>query len=80
MEVDSLTKEQRIDHMRRGLCFECHLPGHTANAHKKKKNYQFKQNAKVFNKDAYGKIRMILADLDKEDKEEILKMMEEQGF
>jgi hypothetical protein len=41
MEVDGLTKEQKINHMRRGLCFECHLPGHTTNAHKKK-NYQFK--------------------------------------
>ena len=77
MDVDGLNKEQRLDHMKRGLCLRCHLPGHTAKVHKKTRNYKFK---KPNGKGAYDKIRAVITELDNEDKEEALKLMEEQGF
>ena len=74
MDVDGLNKEQILDHMKRSLCFGCHLPGHNAKAHKKTGNYQFK---KPNGKDVYDKIRALITKL---NDEEALKLMEEQGF
>ena len=86
MDVDGLTREQRKDHFKRGLCFECHLPGHTVESHKKTGTFKtnafqhYKKPYKPSGKSAYSKIRATLANLDDEGKEEALKMIEEQGF
>ena len=77
MNVDGSTREQRLNHRKRGLCFECHLPGHNAEVHKKTRNYKFK---KPNGKGTYDKIRALITELNDEDKEEALKLMEEQGF
>ncbi|KAG5633947.1 hypothetical protein DXG03_006463 [Asterophora parasitica] len=34
MDIDCLTQEERNDHMKKGLCFNCHQPGHRAVNHK----------------------------------------------
>ena len=71
--------------MKKGLCFKCHLPGHTAESHKTGmfKTEGFKHYEKPYKssrKSAYSKIRAVITNLDDEGKEEALKMMEEQGF
>jgi len=33
MDVDRLSIQEQADHMKKGLCFVCHLPGHRANNH-----------------------------------------------
>jgi len=33
MDVDRLSVQEQADHMKKGLCFVCHLPGHRANNH-----------------------------------------------
>ena len=86
MDVDGLTREQKKDHFKRGLCFECHLPGHTAESHKKTGMFKteafkhYKKPYKSSGKGAYNKIRATITDLDDDGKEEALKMMEEQCF
>ena len=77
MDVDGLTRQQRFIHRKKGLCFECHLPGHNADVHKKTQDNNFK---KPNGKGTYDKIRALITELDDEDKEEALKLMEEQGF
>ena len=52
-------------------------PGHTAEAHRKTQDNNYK---KPNGKGTYDKIRALITELDDEDKEEALKLMEEQGF
>jgi len=33
MDVDRLSVQEQADHMKKGLCFVCHLPGHRASDH-----------------------------------------------
>jgi len=33
MDVDRLSIQEQADHMKKGLCFVCYLPGHRANDH-----------------------------------------------
>ena len=77
MDVDGLTRQQRYIYRKKGLCFECHLPGHTAKVHRKKPDNNYK---KPTGKGTYNKIRALITKLDDEDKEEALRLMEEQGF
>ena len=76
MNVDGLNKEQRLDYIKKGPCFKCHLPGHIVNAHKKTRNYKFK---KPNRKGTYDKIRAVITKLNNKNKE-ALKLMEEQDF
>jgi len=34
MNVDRLSIQEQADHIKKGLCFVCHLPGHRANDHR----------------------------------------------
>jgi len=34
MDVNRLSIQEQADHMKKGLCFVCHLPGHRANDHR----------------------------------------------
>jgi len=34
MDVDRLSIQEQADHMKKDLCFVCHLPGHRANDHR----------------------------------------------
>jgi len=33
MDMDRLSIQEQADHMKKGLCFVCHLPGHRASDH-----------------------------------------------
>jgi len=33
MDMDRLSVQEQVDHMKKGLCFICHLPGHRASDH-----------------------------------------------
>jgi len=33
MDMDRLSVQEQADHMKKGLCFVCHSPGHRANDH-----------------------------------------------
>ena len=92
MEVDRLTTSQRFEHMKKGLCFECHKPGHRTSDHKaggaststpptpERNQYGRFLARKPTGKDTYGKIRALMAELDAEEKEATLTLMEESGF
>lgn len=82
MDIDCLTTDQRTNHMKKGLCFECHQYGHRAADHRNGTNINTPTPARVpmKGKDAYQKIRALIADLDEEEKEVAIKNMEEEGF
>ena len=87
MDVDRLTTQQKEDHYKRGLCFECHLPGHRASDHKKKntssfpsKSFPSKPRSFTPKRSGYAQIRTIMNSLPEEEKEETLSKMEEEGF
>lgn len=81
-----LTQEERNEHMKKGLCFKCHQSGHRASDHDAgptNKTYQKPntfQPRKPSGSDTYAKIRAMMADLEGDDKEDVLKKMEEEGF
>lgn len=84
MDVDSITINrlsisERDEHMKKGLCFECHKPGHRASDHKAG-TPSTPQKTPLKGKDAYARIRTILTELDEDEKEVALKNMEEEGF
>ena len=78
--------------MKKGLCFECHKPGHCASDHKaggtststpptpERNQYGRFLARKPTGKDTYGKIHALMAELDAEEKEATLTLMEESGF
>ncbi|KAF8239299.1 hypothetical protein L208DRAFT_1237931, partial [Tricholoma matsutake] len=82
-----LTNQERMEHLRKGLCFICHQPGHRSSNHSDGKNptqmgsapppYQNHFTQKKTGVDTYQKIRTMLDKLDKEEKERALNLMEE---
>ena len=98
MDIDRLSTEDRDEHMKKGLCFECHQFGHRARECKGKapanpSNRTWKIRATKTEstpkieevkpdtgRKAYAKIRAMLADLDDDEKEVVLKSMEDEGF
>ena len=88
LDINRLTSQERADHMKKGLCFVCHQPGHRSSDHKdgnpsypantNGNRYHFPQ--KKTGADTYGKIHALMAELDDEEKGKALNMMEESGF
>ncbi|KAF8227393.1 hypothetical protein L208DRAFT_1296858, partial [Tricholoma matsutake] len=35
LKINQLSNQERVNHMKKGLCFVCHQPGHRATKHKK---------------------------------------------
>jgi hypothetical protein len=79
MDKDCLSIQERDDHMKKGLCFECHKPGHCASDHRAGTS-NTTQKPPMKGKDAYQKIHALLTELDEDKKEAALKEMEEEGF
>ena len=83
MDVDRLTIDERTDHMKKGLCFICHEPGHTAKDCPRKKprfpTNKF-QNLKKTGTNTYAMIRSLYNELNDEDKKICMDKMEEEGF
>lgn len=86
INLDRLSVQDREEHMKKGLCFECHKSGHRASDHRAGgSNDRTNINSTwrktpMKGKETYQKIRGMLAELDDEEKEIALKNMEEEGF
>ncbi|GLB45796.1 putative reverse transcriptase-rnase h-integrase [Lyophyllum shimeji] len=87
MDVDRLSLEEREEHFKKGLCFECHKPGHRAADHKKgtvpeQKKYDFTSRKKAprTGKETHLCIKAMIEALDEKEKEECMKKLEDEGF
>jgi hypothetical protein len=81
MDIDTikrLSPEERLDHIKKGLCFICHKPGHLSSIHKKGGSSTTPRNFQQ--RTAYQKICAITDELDEEEKDEITAQMEKEGF
>jgi hypothetical protein len=81
MDIDTikcLSPEEQIKHIKKGLCFICHKPGHLSSTHKKGEPLTTPQTFQ--RRTAYQKICAITDKLDEEEKDEIATQMEKEGF
>jgi len=84
--VDRMSISERNNHMKRGLCFRCHQPGHMAKDHQKQGGQMppakrtFIRKKPETGKDAWTRIRGILTDLEVEARDEALNLLEREGF
>jgi len=81
-----------MEHMKKGLCFICHKPGHRSSDHKGGRtppssppysppsNSNFRFTLKKTGAGAFTTIKADMADLDDEEKGKALKLLEEAGF
>jgi hypothetical protein len=96
MDVDVLTTEQREEHMKKGLCFKCHKSGHrsrectepgrtppvkTPPAYSPRPTTSSSvPNKKMTPKEIYAQIRSLTTNMNDDEKEELDKLAEEEGF
>ncbi|KAF9455406.1 hypothetical protein BDZ94DRAFT_1180040 [Collybia nuda] len=79
IEINRLSIQEKDEHFKRGLCFECHQPGHRASAHRAgTTTYQPKKEE--VKKIPYQNIRAILVELGDEERNVTLDQMEKEGF
>jgi hypothetical protein len=80
MDVNTIKRlsQERLDHIKKGLCFICHKPGHLSSTHKKGGSLMTPRNFQ--RKTAYQRIRAITDELGEEEKDEIATQMEKEGF
>ncbi|KAG5639857.1 hypothetical protein DXG03_002794, partial [Asterophora parasitica] len=81
--TDCLTQEKRNNYMKKGLCFDCHQPGHRDVDHKSgpsisKKTTNPFTNRKATGAETYAKICALMGELEDEEKEKALKQMEDE--
>ncbi|KAF8223630.1 hypothetical protein L208DRAFT_1315901 [Tricholoma matsutake] len=79
LDINRLMNQECVEHLRKGWCFICHQPGHRSSDHRDGKN-PTQMGSKKTGVDTYQKIRTMLDELDKEEKEQALNLMEELGF
>ncbi|KAF8234792.1 hypothetical protein L208DRAFT_1260062 [Tricholoma matsutake] len=87
LDINRLTNQECMEHLRKGLCFICHQPGHRLSDHRDGKNpnqmgsapppYRNCFTQKKTGVDTYQKIHTMLDELDEEEKERALNLMEE---
>jgi hypothetical protein len=81
LDINRLSQSERTEHMKKGLCFLCHKPGHRSSDHKGKDTpprtpfFQKKRG-----EDVHANIRGMMAELDEEEKGKALRLLEESGF
>jgi len=93
MDVDRLSVQEQADHMKKGLCFVCHAPGHRASDHgpspAPRRQYApplpppipaSYPNALKKADGAYAHIKMIYGNLSEEEKKKLTDSLEESGF
>jgi hypothetical protein len=89
MDIDRLTTEQSNEHIKKGLCFGCHKAGHIRrdcpenSAYKKQEQTSYPNKFKNFKKTGattYAMIRSLYQELNEEDRAEVIKRMEDEGF
>ncbi|KAF8224224.1 hypothetical protein L208DRAFT_1312726 [Tricholoma matsutake] len=80
LEINRLSYQERIKHMKKGLCFVCHQPGHRATEHKKgEKRTEDWPPPKNKGREAYLKIRAIIGELDEGEKKGALAAIEDEA-
>ena len=91
LNINHLFYQECTEHMKKGLCFICHKPGHWASNHKGGRippsfplsppsNSAFRNQPKKTGASAYVAIKAAMMDLDDEEKGKALKLLEESGF
>ena len=83
MDVDCLMIEEQTDHYKRGLCFNCHQPGHIGKEcpNRIKKTTQNRLiSFKKTGRSVYDTIRFLASELDKEEKTILTQELEKEGF
>ena len=76
MDVDRMSTDERNDHMKKGLCFECHQTGHHA-ADYRNGNLNGKLKKE---RDVFTRLKAMTAKLDEEEKANLYSEMEKEGF
>ena len=85
IEINRLSPAERTEHMRKGLCFLCHKPGHHSSNHNKAGPVHTLIHAPAYKytpkkgTNAYASIKAIMAELDEEEKGKTYLLMEESG-
>ena len=86
IEINRLFPAERMEHMRKGLCFLCHKPRHRSSDHNKAGPVHTPTHAPAYKytlkkgADAYASIKAIMAELDEEEKGKAYLLMEDSGF
>jgi hypothetical protein len=83
MDINCLSQEEQLDHIKKGLCFVCYKAGHLSFMHKEGRSPLTQQTFSCDNqkgKSAYQKIHAITDKLGKEEKDEIADLMGKEGF
>ena len=91
MDIDRLSTEQMSDHMKKGLCFNCHKTGHKSREcpDKNNRNNQNQNrnqiperfnNVKKTGRTTYAMVRSLAQELDEEERSTFLNLMEQEGF
>jgi hypothetical protein len=83
-DLNRLSNSERMEHMRKGLCFICHKPGHRSGDHKKDGTVATTSAPKPWQKKTgeglYKNLRSMMAELDEEEREKALAILEDKGF
>ena len=88
MRLDKLSTEQRAEHMKKGLCFRCHQPGHRfnecgqgpSNPRPPLRNNPDPPPKYTKATDAYTRIKAIYHDLPEDEKARLTNELENEGF
>jgi hypothetical protein len=81
LDVDTikcLFPEEQLEHIKKGLCFICHKPGHLSSMHKKGGSSTMPRTFQ--RKTTYQRVCAITDKLDEEEKDEIAAQMKKEGF
>ena len=79
MDVDRLSMEEQTEHMSKGLCFNCHKPGHMGKDYPDngKKNEQEK---KMTGRELHAHVRGLIAELQGDDQKDFWNQADDTGF
>ena len=83
MDVDAMSIEKRNELMKKGACFRCKKPGHLSKDCLTKNmiiGISQEVQKKMTPREMYKHIRSLTAQLNEEEKTEIFKEAEEEGF
>ena len=91
MDIDRLSTKQMTDHMKKGLCFNCHKTGHKSRECPDKNNRnnqnqiqnqipEWFNNVKKTRRTTYAMVQSLAQGLDEEEWSTFLNLMEQKGF
>ena len=83
MDVDCLTIEEQTNHYKKGLCFNCHQPGHIGKEcpnRIKKTTQNWPINFKKTGRSVYATIWSLASKLDEEEKTILRQELEKEDF